>query len=57
MRDHRGLTPLNCGAIKGDERLCRLLVEKVIIYSINIIGRSKYRGSITKRMYSIIICS
>jgi ankyrin repeat protein len=28
MKDHRGLTPLNCAAIKGDLRLCILLLER-----------------------------
>lgn len=28
-KDHRGLTPLNCAAIKGDLKLTKLLVEKV----------------------------
>lgn len=29
IRDHRGLTPLNCAAIKGDLRFSKLLIEKV----------------------------
>jgi ankyrin repeat protein len=29
MRDHRGLTALNCSAIKGDLKLSKLLIEKV----------------------------
>jgi ankyrin repeat protein len=29
MRDHRGLTPLNCAAIKGDLSLAKLLIEMV----------------------------
>jgi len=29
MKDHRGLTPLNCAAIKGDLKLTKLLVERV----------------------------
>lgn len=29
MRDHRGLTPLNCAAIKGDMKLAKMLIEKV----------------------------
>jgi len=29
IRDHRGLTPLNCAAIKGDLNLAKLLIEKV----------------------------
>lgn len=27
-KDHRGLTPLNCAAIKGDFELLKILVEK-----------------------------
>lgn len=30
IRDHRGLTPLNCAAIKGDLKLAKLLVDKVL---------------------------
>jgi len=29
FKDHRGLTPLNCAAIKGDIKLTKLLIEKV----------------------------
>jgi ankyrin repeat protein len=29
IKDHRGLTPLNCAAIKGDLSMTRLLVERV----------------------------
>lgn len=29
MKDHRGLTPLNCAAIKGDLNFAKLLIEKV----------------------------
>jgi ankyrin repeat protein len=29
LRDHRGLTALNCAAIKGDLRFAKLLIEKV----------------------------
>jgi len=29
MKDHRGLTPLNCAAIKGDFKMTRLLIERV----------------------------
>jgi ankyrin repeat protein len=36
MRDHRGLTPLNCAAIKGDFNLSKMLIEKVSsIYILN----------------------
>lgn len=28
VMDHRGLTPLNCAAIKGDLSMVRLLIEK-----------------------------
>jgi len=28
LKDHRGLTPLNCAGIKGDLKLGRLLIEK-----------------------------
>jgi ankyrin repeat protein len=28
MKDQRGLTPLNCSAIKGDLKLTRLLIER-----------------------------
>lgn len=28
LKDHRGLTPLNCAAIKGDIRLTKLLLER-----------------------------
>lgn len=28
MKDHRGLTSLNCAAIKGDLKLCKLLIER-----------------------------
>lgn len=27
-KDHRGLTPLNCAAIKGDLELMKILIEK-----------------------------
>lgn len=28
MKDHRGLTPLNCAAIRGDLKLSKLLAER-----------------------------
>ena len=28
MRDHRGLTPMNCAAIKGDMNMVRILKER-----------------------------
>jgi ankyrin repeat protein len=28
LRDHRGLTPLNCTTIRGDFNLTKLLIEK-----------------------------
>ena len=28
LKDHRGLTPLNCSAIKGDLKLTQLLIER-----------------------------
>jgi hypothetical protein len=33
IKDHRGLTSLNCAAIKGDLNLAKLLIEKVINFN------------------------